>query len=112
MAEEIIASNKWRIPTDEFSPLCDNTLKLNNSLGLTGTPSKLNSSGACPPACEMCITPITVGSCRFRWDVLPDTPDFGWILDNDDCRDNRNAVPPVEDGSELGEIAYGTCEFV
>jgi hypothetical protein len=57
MAEVTIASHKWRLPTDEFSPLCDNTLKLNNSTGLTDNPMKMNQAGVCVPACEMCISP-------------------------------------------------------
>lgn len=58
MAEVTIASHKWRLPTDDFSPLCDNTLKLNNSAGLSDNPSRLNSFGVCGPNCEICITPI------------------------------------------------------
>jgi hypothetical protein len=58
MPEVTIASHKWRLPTDEFSPLCDNTLKLNNSTGLVDNPSRLNSFGVCGPACEICVTPI------------------------------------------------------
>jgi hypothetical protein len=57
MPEVTIASHKWRIPTDEFSPLCDNRFTIDNSVGLVGNPSKLNQAGICFPACEMCISP-------------------------------------------------------
>lgn len=57
MPEVTIAQHKWRLPTDEFSPLCDNTLKLNNAAGLSGSPSKLNQFGVCQPSCDICISP-------------------------------------------------------
>jgi hypothetical protein len=57
MAEVTVASHKWRIPTDEFSPLCDNQLPINNSIGMAGNPSKMNQAGICFPACKMCVSP-------------------------------------------------------
>ena len=64
MAEEEIASYSWRLPLDEWSPLCDNILKLNRSGGLSGTPMRLNSSAICSPPCEMCVTAIDPGGCE------------------------------------------------
>lgn len=63
MAEEEIASYSWRLPLDEWSPLCDNILKLDRSSGLAGSPMKLNRLGICPPPCEMCVTAIDPGGC-------------------------------------------------
>lgn len=58
MAEENIAQYRWRIPTDEFSTLCDNTLILDGTDSLIDGPVNKNSNGFCRPECTMCITAL------------------------------------------------------
>jgi hypothetical protein len=57
MAEQIIASHKWRRRTRDWSAVCDNNLKLDRTYSLLDNPSSLNQYGICAPDCEMCITP-------------------------------------------------------
>ena len=58
MPETTVASNKWGIQTGLFKRACDNTLRLDNSAGLSAMPVKKNRKGICAPSCEVCITPF------------------------------------------------------
>lgn len=58
MAIEVIAENRWRRPTDTFSPLCDNALDLDTTGGLLDSPFRQNEQLSCRPDCQICITPI------------------------------------------------------
>lgn len=58
MAEELIAQHKWRKRLSEWSPLCDNVMRLDRSESLVESAMKLNSLGICAPPCEMCVTPF------------------------------------------------------
>lgn len=58
MAEELIAEYRWRLPVEEWSVLCDNTLKLDRSTGFSDGPMRKNSVSICAPKCEMCVTPF------------------------------------------------------
>lgn len=57
MAEQIIASHKWRRRTRDWSAVCDNVLKLDRTYSLLDNPSVMNQYGICAPACEICVTP-------------------------------------------------------
>lgn len=83
MPEVTIASHKWRKKTRDWSPVCDNSMKLNRTAGMVGNPSRLNGFNICQPACEICVTPypligeITIPCARLALQpfmVLPAMP--------------------------------------
>ena len=69
MPETTVASNKWKIQTDEFSPACDNSLMLDSD-SISSFPMKLNRNGICTPECSACITAfpaeVTDKTCFFK----------------------------------------------
>lgn len=68
MAIEEIAKHRWKLPLDEWSPLCDNHLELDRIDAFENSPHKMNQFGLCsPPECNKCVT------AKF---VLPDPCDI------------------------------------
>lgn len=106
MAEELIAQYQWRIPLEDWSPLCDNKLQLWLPQGISGTPKSLNSLGICAPPCEMCVTAKVSNTCSPTIERIP-APDE---LQQDTLK--ITLCDSIPDGQRYGFLfAGGGIEF-